>query len=128
LARPIEVLPFELPAGGQRPCSFRLAGTPGVPRIEQRNADKLEVCNIAGDDRQTVNQRRRGDQGIAFRTWIGNVKMRATLRHGCIDGEDATLEARHNLIVYPCAENCALRRIPARDLKRAQLDFEDGDG
>jgi hypothetical protein len=56
------------------------------------------------------------------------VKMRATLRHDCIDGEDATLEARQNLIVYPCADNRALRRVPARNLKRAQLDFEYGDG
>src|SRR6266481_3109568 len=96
--------------------------------IRQRTADKFEVRNIAGDDRQTVNQRRRGDQGIALRTWIGNVKMRATLRRGRIDGEDATLEAGQNLIVYPCAENCASRRVPARNLKRAQLDFEDGDG
>src|ERR1700676_5014269 len=108
------------------PCSFRLADAPGIPRIEQRNADRLEVCNIAGDDGQAVNQRGRSDQGIAFRTWIGNVKMRATLRHGGIDGEDATLEARQDLIVYPCAENRALRRVPARHLKCAQLDFEDG--
>ena len=75
-----------------------------------------------------MNQSRRGDQGIAFRTWIGNVKMHATLRHGCINGEDAAVEARQNLIIYLCAENCALRRIPARNLKRAQLDFEDGYG
>jgi hypothetical protein len=75
-----------------------------------------------------VNQRRRGDQGIAFRAWIGNVKMRATLRHRCIDGEDATLEARQNLIIYPCAKNCALRRVSARDLERAQLDFKDRNG
>jgi hypothetical protein len=70
-----------------------------------------------------MNQRRRGDQGIAFRAWVGNVKMRATLRDGCIDGEDATLEARQNQTVYPCAENCALRGVPARDLKRAQLNL-----
>ena len=49
--------------------------------------------------------------------------MRATLRGGCIDGEDATLEARQNQTVYPCAENCALRGVPARDLKRAQLNL-----
>jgi hypothetical protein len=85
-------------------------------------------ATFAGDDRQTVNQRRRGDQGIAFGTWIGNVKIRATLRHSGIDGEDASLKARQNLIVYPCAENCALRRVPARNLERAQLDFEDGNG
>ena len=54
--------------------------------------------------------------------------MHATLRHGCINGEDAAVEARQNLIIYLCAENCALRRIPARNLKRAQLDFEDGYG
>lgn len=76
--------------------SLRLIGLAGgldVPRIEQRNAGKREVCNIAGDDRQTMNERHRCDQSVAFRTRIGNVKMRATLRHGCIDGEDATIKA-----------------------------------
>jgi hypothetical protein len=98
----------------------------GVPRIEQRNAERLEVRDIASDDRQTVDQRGRGDQGIAFRAWIGNVKMRAAPRHGGIDCEYAALEARQNLVVYPGAENGALPRVPARSPERAQLDFEDG--
>jgi hypothetical protein len=54
--------------------------------------------------------------------------MRATLRDGRIDGEDAALEARQNQIVDPSAENCALRGVPARDLKCAKLDFENGNG
>jgi hypothetical protein len=127
----IPILAFntsELPLGCQRPCSFGLAGAQGGPRIEQRDAGKFEVCNIASDDRQTVNQRCRGDQGVAFRAWIGNVKTRAAPRHGCIDREDATFEARQNLIVYPCAENSAVRSVPARNLKRAQLDFKDRNG
>jgi len=56
------------------------------------------------------------------------VKTRATLRRSGIDGEDATLKARQNLIVYPCAENCALRSVPVCNLERAQLDFEDRNG
>jgi len=98
------------------------------PRIERRDAGTVEVRDIAGDDRQAMNQRGRGDQGIAFRAWIGNVKMRATPRHFCIDGEDATLEAGQDLIVYPRTKNGALRRVPARDLERAELKFEDRNG
>ena len=33
------------------------------------------------------------------------------MRHSGIDGEDATLKARQNQIVYPCAENCDLRGV-----------------
>ena len=74
------------------------------PGIEQRNADRLEVGNVAGHNRQTVNHRRRGNQGIAFRARIGNMKTRATLRHRCVDSQDATLEARQDLFVDPGAD------------------------
>src|SRR5580704_8026246 len=59
-----------------------LAGLLGFPGIEQRNAGRLEVQDVASDDRQTVNHRRRGDQGVASGARIGDMKASATLRHG----------------------------------------------
>src|SRR5712692_6527342 len=61
-------------------ASSCLAGLLGYPGIKQRNANRLEVCNIAADDCQTENHRRRGDQGIAFLARIGNMKARQQFR------------------------------------------------
>src|SRR5713101_720927 len=98
------------------------------PRIEQCNADRFEVGNVAGHNRQTVNHRRSSDQGIAFCAPIRNVKARATLRHRGIEGENATFEARQELFVDPGAQDCTLRGVPACDFERAQLYLKDGDG
>lgn len=106
----------------------RLAFMPGFPRIEQRYTDGLEVCNVAGDDGQAMNHRRRSDQGITFGAAIGNMKARATLRHSRIDSQDAAVEARQNLIVDPAAQNCALRGVLARYQEHAKLDFQNRDG
>src|SRR5262245_19407952 len=81
------------------------------PRIEQCNANSFKVGNVAGHNRETVNHRRSSDQSIAFRARIRNVKTRATLRHGCIDGQNATRKARQDLFLDPGAEHCALRRV-----------------
>jgi hypothetical protein len=65
-----------------------------------------------------VHQRRRGDQGLAVGTGIGNRELRATLRHGRVDREDAGFEARQDLIVDPPAQDRALRRV-RRAISRA---------
>jgi hypothetical protein len=62
-----------------------------LPRIEQGDIGRLEACHVAGDDREAVDHCGRGDQGIAFRAPIGNMKPRATLRHSGIDREDAAV-------------------------------------
>ena len=105
-------------------CSFRLACMLGFPRIEQRNTDGLEVCNVAGDDCQAMNHRCRGDQGITFGAAIGYMKARATLRHGGIDSQDSAVEARQYLIVDPGAQNRTLRGVLARYQEDAKLDFQ----
>jgi hypothetical protein len=40
---------------------------------------------VTRGERQHVNQRGRGKQGIAFRAWIENVTTRPKLRHGGSD-------------------------------------------
>jgi len=82
---------------------------PGLPRIEQRDTDRLEVRDVAGDDGQAMHHRCRGDQGTTFGAAVGNVKASATLRHGRINSQDAAVEARQYLIVDPVAQNRALR-------------------
>ena len=86
------------------------------PRIEKRDAKKLEIGDITRHDRKTVNDCRRGDQGVTFGARIGNVKTRAALHHRGIDGKDAAIEpARIPSIqarsTAPCA--ASLRRIGA---------------
>jgi hypothetical protein len=97
------------------------------PRIEQRYAHRFEIRNVAGDDRQAVHHRGRSNQGVALCASIGDMKPRATLRHGRINGKNATLETGQNLIVDPRAEDGPLRHVLACNLERAQLDFEDGE-
>jgi hypothetical protein len=101
---------------------------PHHPRIKQRNADRFEVGNVARHNRQAVNYRGCGDHSIAFRARIRDMKARAVLRHRCIDSENATFEARQQLLVDPGAEDCTLRGVPTCDSQRAQLDLKDGDG
>ena len=100
----------------------------GQPRIEQGDTGRLEVGDVARDDRETVHHRRRGDQCIASGAgiWpmIRHVKPRATLRHGGVDRENAGFEARQKLIVDPRAQDRPLRRVPSGDQQRAELDLE----
>ncbi len=98
------------------------------PRIEQRDADRFEVCDITRDNRQTVNHRRRSDKGIAFRSPVRDMKARATLRYHCIDSKDSIREARQDLLVDPGAQDCTFRGVLACDFERAQLDLKNGDG
>src|SRR6185503_14128599 len=98
-----------------------------LPRIEQGDAGWREVCDVASDDGEPMDHRGGGDQGITFRAPIGDVKLRATLRHGRIDREDTAFEARQNLIVDPRAQDGTLRRVLARAQKRAKLDFQNRD-
>ena len=97
------------------------------PRIEQGDAGGLEICDVAGDDRETVDHCGRGDQGIAFRAPIGNMKPRATLRHCSIDREDAAFKAKQNLIIDPGAQDGTLRRILSRTQNCTKLDFQNRD-
>jgi hypothetical protein len=102
-----------------------LAALSQLPRINHPNPHRFEIRNIPRDHRQPMNHRRRRDQGIAVRARVGHMKTRATLRHGRVDRQDAAFEARQDLFVDPGAQHGALRRVPARASKRAELDFQD---
>ena len=118
----------EAPAGVREKFgSFCFAALLGFPRIEQRNACRFEVCDIASDDRETVNYRCCRDQGIAFCARVGNMKTRATLRHGSIDRQDTAFEARQNLFIDPSAQDGAVCRVLSCAQKRAELDFQNRD-
>jgi hypothetical protein len=71
------------------------------PGIQQHDAERFEVGDVSGDDSQTVSQRRRGNQRIAFRAWVRNVEARAALGDCGIDRQDTTVETRQDLFVYP---------------------------
>jgi hypothetical protein len=62
-----------------------------LPGIEQGDTGRLEVCDVVGGDCETVDHRGRGDQGNSFRAPVENRKLRATLRDGGVDREDAVL-------------------------------------
>lgn len=61
----------------------------GAPMGSLAQTRQFEVRDVAYNDRQAVNHRGRGDQGIAFGPRVGNVKLRATLRHGSVNSQDA---------------------------------------
>src|SRR5882724_11118950 len=50
------------------------------PRVQNADADRLEVRDIAGNDCHSVHQRRRSDQRIAVRARIRDLQFRAALR------------------------------------------------
>ncbi len=54
------------------------------PGVEQRNAHRLEVADVARDYDQAVNERGRRNQAVALRTRIGHMQRRATAATGTI--------------------------------------------
>jgi hypothetical protein len=49
----------------------------------------LEISRVSGYDGHAVDKRRRGDKRIVLGTGIGDMQLRAALRDGGIDREDA---------------------------------------
>jgi hypothetical protein len=45
-----------------------------VPWIDQGNAAGLKIADVTGDERKTMNQRGRSDQGITFVGTVWNMQ------------------------------------------------------
>lgn len=74
-----------------------------------------------------MNQRRRGDKRVAFCPGVGNMKPRASLRHSYVNRQHTTFEAGKHLMVDPCAQQCTLRGVLARNQQRAKFDLQNRD-
>jgi integrase len=64
-----------------------------------------------------MDQRRRGDQGIAPGPRVGNVQTRATASDRSIDGEDPPVEFGQDARLKPRPQHGALCRVTALDLR-----------
>lgn len=56
------------------------------PGINNDDTGPLEVLDIAGDNREPVNERGGSNQGIDFIASVGDVQMGAACRDGIVDG------------------------------------------
>jgi hypothetical protein len=66
-----------------------------VPRVDDvEPVEPGEVLDVAGDQRQPMDQRGRTDERIAEGCRIGNVQRRRTSRDRGVDGKDILIEAR----------------------------------
>ena len=87
----------------------------------------LEISDIAGHDNKLMNERRCGDQCIAFRSWVWNVKSRAAAGDSDINRQGPGRKFGHDLIVKPSAQSGTLLRIAPFNAQDPLLQFEDRD-
>src|SRR5690606_4890985 len=100
------------------------------PGVEYRHARGHEILDVAGNHGHPVYQGRRGDQGVAYGTHIGDMQTCAGPCHGDVDREDAMEERRHDMVLEPGPQNPSLGGIPslaAQDVDFEFLQDDDGD-
>lgn len=75
-----------------------------------------------------MNQRGRGDEGITFRTGIGDMEPGAAQGYGCIDGKNTPFERRKDMLFQPGPQDRASGSVAALHAQDAVFQFHDGDG
>lgn len=60
-----------------------------LPRVQHAYGHRLEVRPVAGDDNQSMDESRRGNQRVAVGSRIGDVERRASPRDRSVDGQNA---------------------------------------
>ena len=97
------------------------------PRIERRNAGRLEIADISRRDRHAVHEGRGRDQRVALGARVRNVEARTAPGDRCIHRQDSAFESRQYLLVHPFAQDGALRGILPFDLQHAKFEFQHRD-
>lgn len=71
------------------------------PGIEDDRACPLKVLDVAGDQRQSMNESRRCNQSINFVAPVGNGQMGTACGDGIVDGNDPASKFRLHMAVEP---------------------------
>ena len=87
-----------------------------IPGVEGGDAGGGEVGGVASDDRHVVNQRGCGDDGVVFRTRVGDVQGCGSSGNFNVKREDASGEGVQNVLIESCTEYVSLRRVAATNL------------
>lgn len=90
---------------------FGVAANSMFPWVDQGDAARAEITDIARDHRESMHQGRGSDQRIAFIGLVGNMQAGTTQCHRGIDRQDSGFECRHDVTRQPAAHQLSLNRI-----------------
>lgn len=87
-----------------------------LPRVQQQRAGRLEIPQIARDQRHAMRQRRRRDQRIPLVARVGNMQARAASGDECINRKNPAVEGGRRILTVEAAKRAGRRPpCPWRD-------------
>ncbi|SHF82826.1 hypothetical protein SAMN05444339_1153 [Loktanella atrilutea] len=103
-------------------------GLGSIPRIDDLNACRREIRNIARDDRHGMNDPCRGDESVPITAGVRNMQSGATKCHGPIYRQDAPHKGRQHPVGHPGPQNGTLSAVPPLGLNDPHFELQKRDG
>ena len=97
-----------------------------LPGVEQLQSHTLKIGCVTRHQNHAMHQRRRRNQGIAFRARIGYVQRCATHRNSRVHRQYSIGKRWQDLGIYPSAQRNARHTILSRQPERTDFDLQNG--
>lgn len=105
-------------------CATRRASRPGV---EQRDAGRREIDDIARDNDRPVHECGGSDQGVSLGSRIRHMQACAAPSDNDIHWQNARAELGQYALIEPPAQDIGLLRILPRDPEHPEFQLQDRD-